>query len=641
MITELGHLALITALVLSLFQAGFGFISSRDPRHPAAYVMPVLAPLCFILVALAFAALVHAYVVSDFSLLNVTANSHSFKPLLYRATGAWGNHEGSMLLWVLVLSIFSMVFSLTSRKIDAAFRFAVLGVQALISSAFALFILLTSNPFLRLIDPPMEGKDLNPLLQDIGLAVHPPLLYLGYVGFSLCYSFAIAALMQKQFNPDWAKWMRPWCLTAWVFLTLGVAMGSYWAYYELGWGGFWFWDPVENASFMPWLVGTMLLHSVLVTEKRGSLQKWTLLLSVFAFSLSLIGTFLVRSGVLTSVHAFATDPHRGLAILMLLIVFIGGALGLYAVRAPSLPAGTPVHPVSRESSLVLNNVLLSAATIAVLTGTLYPLLLEVLTGQKISVGPPYFNITFAWTMVPLLLLLPFGPFLAWKRADLSAAFVKIRWPLLGACALIAYTLSQSRQLLAALGVGLAAYVIFGALAEPLSRLKLFRVPFRESYDRARGFKLSTYGTLLGHLGMGVCLLGIVGATAFSSQQSLSLKIGEQATAGDAVLLFQNMTHQLGPNYIEDSAHFDVRVNGVRNGEVVSSKRFYPVRAVPTTEAGLYTRGVSQIYVSLAEWKDNVASVRIYNKPLVLLIWLGCIVIAFGGFLSFLRLQTKK
>ncbi len=641
MITELGHLALIVAMVLAIFQAGFGCVASRFPNHPAAAVMPALAPLGFVLVASSFVALIHAYIVSDFSLANVTANSHSLKPLLYRVTGAWGNHEGSMLLWVLVLAIFSMVFSLTSGKIDAGFRFAVLGVQGLISTAFTLFILLTSNPFLRLIDPPLEGRDLNPLLQDIGLALHPPLLYLGYVGFSICYSFAIAALVQRDVNAAWAKWMRPWCLAAWIFLTLGVAMGSYWAYYELGWGGFWFWDPVENASFMPWLVGTMLLHSVLVTEKRGSLQKWTLLLSVFAFSLSLIGTFLVRSGVLTSVHAFATDPHRGLAILILLIVFIGGALALYALRAPSLASGTPVHPVSRESSLVLNNVLLSAATVAVLTGTLYPLLLEVLTGQKISVGPPYFNITFAWTMVPLLLLLPFGPFLAWKRADLSAAFVKIRWPLLGAVALIAYSFSQSRQLLAALGIGLAAYVIFGALAEPLSRLKLFRVPLRESYGRARGFKLSTYGTLLGHLGMGVSLLGIVGATAFSNQQSVSLKLGEQVIIGDTTLVFQQISHQLGPNYIEDSAHFDVRTNGVKEGEVVSSKRFYPVRAVPTTEAGLYTRGVSQVYVSLAEWKDNLATLRVYNKPLVLLIWLGCVIIAFGGCLSFLRLRTKK
>ena len=369
----------------------------------------------------AFGALTVAYVVSDFSVVNVFENSHSLKPLLYKITGVWGNHEGSMLLWVLILSLFSALVAIFGANLPLTLRSLVLAVQGWVAAAFYLFILVTSNPFLRIADPPIEGRDLNPVLQDIGLAVHPPLLYLGYVGFSISFSFAIAALIEGRISAAWARWVRPWTLLAWIFLTLGIAMGSYWAYYELGWGGWWFWDPVENASLMPWLAGTALLHSAVVMEKRNALKVWTILLAILAFSLSLLGTFLVRSGVLTSVHAFATDPTRGVFILAILCVFIGGSLALYAWRAPTLAQGGLFAPISREGALVLNNLLLTTACATVFVGTLYPLALETLTGEKISVGAPFFNLTFGPLFVPLLLAVPFGPLLAWKRGDLLGA----------------------------------------------------------------------------------------------------------------------------------------------------------------------------------------------------------------------------
>src|ERR1700748_3220330 len=372
----------------------------------------------FLFVALSFAALVALHFTSDFSVVNVFENSHSMKPLIYKITGVWGNHKGSMLLWVSILALFGGLVAAFGNNLPLSLRAHVLAVQAWIASAFYLFILITSNPFLRIANPPMEGRDLNPVLQDIGLAVHPPMLYLGYVGFSISFSFAVAALLEGRIDAAWARWVRPWTLLAWIFLTLGIAMGSYWAYYELGWGGWWFWDPVENASLMPWLAGTALLHSALVMEKRDALKVWTILLSILTFSLSLLGTFLVRSGVLTSVHAFATDPTRGVFILCILLIFIGGALSLFAFRAPVLSSGGLFAPISREGALVLNNLILTVACGTVLTGTLYPLVLEPLTGDKIPVGPPFFNLTFGLLMTPLLVAVPFGPMLAWKRGDL-------------------------------------------------------------------------------------------------------------------------------------------------------------------------------------------------------------------------------
>jgi len=421
MITEIGHYVLVLAFGLSLIQSVLPVWGARTgDRRLMAVAEPVaLATLGF--VALSFAALTVGYVRSDFSLVNVWQNSHSAKPMLFKVTGVWGNHEGSMLLWVLILALFSGLVALFGGRLPQSLRATVLSVQGWVTAAFLLFILVTSNPFARQFPVPFEGQDLNPILQDIGLAIHPPLLYVGYVGVSIAFSFAVAALIEGRIDAAWARWVRPWTLAAWVFLTLGIAMGSYWAYYELGWGGWWFWDPVENASFMPWLAGTALLHSALVMEKRDALKVWTVLLAILTFSLSLMGTFLVRSGVLTSVHAFATDPTRGVFILGILVAFIGGSLALYAWRAPMLKPGGIFAPISREGSLVLNNILLTTACATVFIGTLYPLALESLTGDKISVGPPYFDWTFGPLMVPLLLALPFGPLLAWKRGDVLGA----------------------------------------------------------------------------------------------------------------------------------------------------------------------------------------------------------------------------
>ena len=412
---ETGHFALVLAFALALVQSTLPLIGARKGDERMMAVGAPAAMMGFALIALSFGALTMAYLQSDFSVANVWENSHSLKPTLFKLTGTWGNHEGSMVLWVLILTFFGALVAVFGANLPASLRANVLAVQGWIGAAFMLFILVTSNPFARLIPAPFEGRDLNPVLQDIGLAVHPPMLYLGYVGFSVCFSFAVAALIDGRVDAAWARWVRPWTLAAWMFLTGGIAMGSYWAYYELGWGGFWFWDPVENASFMPWLAGTALLHSALVMEKRSALKIWTILLAILTFSLSLLGTFLVRSGVLTSVHAFATDPGRGIFILAILTVFIGGSLALFAFRAPSLSAGGLFHPISREGALVLNNLFLTTATATVLVGTLYPLLVEAVAGDKISVGAPFFNLTFGLLMVPLLLAVPFGPMLAWKR----------------------------------------------------------------------------------------------------------------------------------------------------------------------------------------------------------------------------------
>src|SRR5690349_9723064 len=463
MIAEFGHYALVLALALALVEVSVPMVGARknDPVLMAVAGPAALAQFCF--VAIAFAALMICYVRSDFSVLNVFENSHSAKPLVYKLSGLWGNHEGSMLLWVLILTLFGALVALFGGNLPARLKATVLAVQSSIAVAFILFILVTSNPFLRILEPPLEGRDLNPILQDPGLAIHPPLLYLGYVGLSISFSFAIAALIDGRIDAAWARWVRPWTLLAWMFLTLGIAMGSYWAYYTLGWGGWWFWDPVENASFMPWLAATALLHSALVMEKRDALKVWTILLAILAFSLSLIGTFLVRSGVLTSVHAFATDPTRGVFILAILLLFIGGSLVLYAWRASALKQGGLFAPISREGALVLNNLLLTTACATVFVGTLYPLALEVVTGDKISVGAPFFNLTFAPLFIPLMFAMPFGPLLAWKRGDLFGVAQRLMAAF--AIGIIAVTATLAAEggkaLLAPFGIGLALYVMAG------------------------------------------------------------------------------------------------------------------------------------------------------------------------------------
>ncbi|RZA28981.1 MAG: heme lyase CcmF/NrfE family subunit, partial [Lysobacteraceae bacterium] len=492
---ELGHFALILAAAIAAVSAVVGLGFWRGGERVARFLQQG-AVLQFLLVGAAFAALIQAFVTSDFSLLLAVEHSHSDQPLLFKITAVWGNHEGSMLLWVLILVLMGAAVAAFGRSLPKDLLTLVLGTQSLLTAAFASFLIFTSNPFARVAAAPFEGKDLNPVLQDIGLAIHPPLLYLGYVGFSVCFSFAVAALVSGRIDAAWARWVRPWTLFSWSFLTLGIAMGSYWAYYELGWGGWWFWDPVENASFMPWLAGTALLHSALVMEKRNALKIWTIFLSIITFSLSLLGTFLVRSGILTSVHTFASDPTRGLVILALLAAVIGGAFALFAFRSSSLRAGGLFAPVSREGALILNNLLLSTATVAVLVGTLYPLLLDALGGQTISVGAPFFDLTFGAIMAPLLVILPFGPFLAWKRADLVAVTQRLAWVagLALFVTVLIFALRGGTVSLAPLGLLLGFWVAFGALAELQDRAKFFRTDFMTSMRRLFGLPRTAWAT---------------------------------------------------------------------------------------------------------------------------------------------------
>ncbi|WP_441234948.1 heme lyase CcmF/NrfE family subunit [Bradyrhizobium sp. 930_D9_N1_4] len=635
MIAESGHYALVLALALALIQSIVPLIGARlrDAALMNVARSTALAQLLF--VGASFVALVMLHVDSDFSVANVYENSHSMKPLLYKITGVWGNHEGSMLLWVSILALFGGLVAAFGNNLPLSLRAHVLAVQAWIASAFYLFILMTSNPFLRIVNPPIEGRDLNPVLQDIGLAVHPPMLYLGYVGFSISFSFAIAALMEGRIDAAWARWVRPWTLVAWIFLTLGIAMGSYWAYYELGWGGWWFWDPVENASLMPWLAGTALLHSALVMEKRNALKVWTILLSILTFSLSLLGTFLVRSGVITSVHAFATDPTRGVFILLILCLFIGGSLSLFAVRATSLKQGGLFAPISREGALVLNNLLLSVACAVVLFGTLYPLVTEAFD-FKISVGAPFYNLTFVPLFALLLLAVPLGPMLAWKRGDLLA--VTQRLLAAGVASLVAVAIvwgwASGGSTLAPLAIGLGIFVIAGAVTDIVERTGLVRLPFATALHRARGLPRSAWGSVFAHAGLGVALIGIVCETTWNSEYIATMKQNDVAHVAGYDLKLDGLLSRQGPNFREMIAEFNVSRDGETISVMTPSKRNFTTRGSSTTEAALLTRGASQLYVSLGDaTAEGAIAVRIYHKPLVLMIWWGPVLMAFGGMLS--------
>ena len=635
-LAELGHYALILSLALMLVQSTVPLIGIHGGDSRLMEVGRNTAIGGFAFVAAAFAALTAAYVLSDFSVRNVWENSHSAKPLLFKVTGVWGNHEGSMLLWVMILALFGAMLAAFGGNLPALLRARVLAVQGWIGAAFLLFILFTSNPFARLEPAPLEGSDLNPILQDIGLAVHPPLLYLGYVGFSVAFSFAVAALMEGRTDAAWARWVRPWTLAAWLFLTAGIAMGSYWAYYELGWGGWWFWDPVENASFMPWLAGTALIHSAVVMEKRGALKIWTVLLAILTFSLSLLGTFLVRSGVLTSVHSFASDPTRGVFILAILTAFIGGALALFAWRAPEMKQGGLFAPISREGALVFNNLFLVSATATVLVGTLYPLALEAVTGDKISVGAPFFHLTFVPLMIPLLIALPFGPMLAWKRGDLPGAAQRLGVAMLASLAavVLTYTLQGGRGVLAPLALGLGVWLILGSLAEIADRAKLFRVDVRTSLSRLAGLPRSAIGSAVAHAGMGATVLGIVCATAYQSETIAALAPGQTMQVGGYTLMYQGSSPANGPNYREERALIIATRGGAEPVPLVPTKRFYPTRQMATTEAAIRTTGFSQLYVSLGDQTGaGTVAVRASYKPMVTLIWLGALVMALGGALS--------
>ena len=636
MIPELGHYALVLALALGLIQSVAPVIGARSHDAALMRLADSTALMQFVFVALSFGALAVCYVNSDFSVQTVFENSHSQMPVIYKFSSVWGNHEGSMLLWVFILSLFGALVAVFGNNLPASLKADALAVQSWIACAFYLFILLTSNPFLRLPQEPAEGQSLNPILQDPGLAVHPPLLYLGYVGFSMAFSFAAAALIEGRIDAAWARWVRPWTLMAWMCLTLGIAGGSYWAYYTLGWGGFWFWDPVENASLMPWLAGTALLHSAVVMEKRNALKIWTILLAILTFSLSLIGTFLVRSGVLTSVHSFANDPRRGVFILAILVLFIGGSLALFAWRSPVLKQGGLFAPISREGSLVFNNLFLTTACLTVLVGTLYPLALEALTGSKITVGGPFFNLTFGPLFLMLMFAMPFGPLLAWKRGDLLGVTQRLMsaFGIALVAIAVAFAVEGSASLLAPFGVGLAFFVMVGAVTDLAERAGLFRVPFATALRRAAGLPRSAWGAAVAHFGIATSLLGIIGAAAWGTELIVAVKPSQTVSLSGYALTFEGIVQRPGPNYHELLAKFTVRSGDRIIGVMEPSKRDFAARQMSTNEAALMARGVGQLYLSLGDSNsDGSIAIRLYHKPLVMLIWFGGVVMMLGGALS--------
>ena len=633
---ELGHYALVLALCVAAAQGTLPLWGARRGDAGMMAVGGTAALMQLVLVGLAFAALVQAYVVSDFSVANVVRNSHTAKPLLYKISGAWGNHEGSMLLWVLILAVFGAGVAAFGNNLPQTLRARVLGIQGLIGLGFLAFILFTSNPFERIDPPPFDGDDLNPLLQDPGLAFHPPLLYLGYVGFSVTFSFAIAALIEGRVDAAWARWVRPWTLASWCFLTLGISLGSWWAYYELGWGGFWFWDPVENASFMPWLLGTALLHSAIVTEKRDALKSWTLLLAILAFSLSLLGTFLVRSGVLTSVHAFAQDPARGLFILAFLIVVTGGGLALYAWRAPRLPGGGLFTPISREGGLVFNNLLLATLTLIVFMGTLYPLVMDALAAGKVSVGPPFYALTFIPLALLLLAAVPVGPFLAWKRGDLAMALRQLR--VIAAVALIAgivtLFIADRSVVLAACGIAAAAWLVLGALRELARRIQLFGVPFADSMRRLVGLPRAAIGMTIAHASLGLAVLGITGVSVWQTETITVMKPGAPVAHAGYEVTLEGAATVRGPNYIAERGRLVFRRNGSVVATLEPERRFYTVQRRATTEAAIHTTLIADLYATLGESDGKGGwTVRLYYNPLAPWIWLGAALAALGGFVS--------
>ncbi|TMJ36664.1 MAG: heme lyase CcmF/NrfE family subunit [Alphaproteobacteria bacterium] len=636
MIAETGHFALILALVTALIQF---IVPLYGAQRGDRALMKVAAPAAlaqFSLIVIAFFALMHAYVTSDFSLVNVWENSHSAKPLLYKISGLWGNHEGSMLLWVLILSLFGSGVALFGSNLPLELKSRVLAIQGSIGVAFLLFIIATSNPFLRLDPPPIEGNGLNPLLQDPALAFHPPFLYAGYVGLSVSFSFAMAALIDGKVDAAWARWVRPWTLAAWIFLTIGISMGSWWAYYELGWGGFWFWDPVENASFMPWLVAAALLHSAIVVEKRNALKIWTVLLAILAFSLSLVGTFLVRSGVLTSVHAFAVDPTRGVFILMILCLFIGGALALFAWRAPALKAGGLFAPMSREGGLVVNNLLLCTACAAVFIGTLYPLALETLSGEKISVGPPYFNLTFGLIMLPLLLLVPAGPLLTWKRAEAWPVIQRLWAAALATFAIVMILLVAMARgpWLAPFGVALGLWLVLGAAVEIAERTSLFRSPWAISWSRLKGLPRSSFGMTLAHAGLGLAVIGIFAVTAWREEHIVAMKPGDHLNVAGYDVTYLGEAPMTGPNYSGDGGRFRVMDGNREVATLVSEKRRFRPGNQETTEVGLLQAWSGDLYAVMGDrMNDGARAMRIYFNPLISLIWLGTFVMFLGGLIS--------
>jgi len=636
MIPEIGHYAIALAFMLSAVQ---GIVPLIGAHRNDAVLMGVAAPVArgqFLFVALAFVALTVAFVESDFSVALVAQHSHTLKPMLYKVSGVWGNYEGSMLLWILILALFGLLVAEFGRNLPAGLRARVLGIRGLIGLGFLAFLLFTSNPFLRLDPAPLQGEGLNPLLQDPGLAFHPPFLYLGYVGFSMAFSFAIAALIEGRVDPAWACWVRPWTLAAWTALTIGIALGSWWAYYELGWGGWWFWDPVENASFLPWLVGTALLHSALVVERRDTLKSWTILLAIIAFGMSLLGTFLVRSGVLTSVYTFATDPERGVFILGLLIVVIGGGLTLYAMRAPMLKGGGLFAPVSREGALVLNNLLLATATAVVLLGTLYPLMLDAVDGGKVSVGAPFFNATFVPLMAPLLIACPIGAMMAWKHGDLTGVLGRLKLAALAAVLIAAASLwlDGETDVIAAIALGVAAWLIVGAAVDLSERIGLFRIPFGDSLRRAVNLQRSAWGTAIAHASLGIMVAGITASSSWQTERIQIMKPGDTVDLAGYEVTFMGAGQVPGPNYTALRGTFELKSGGRKITDLLPEKRSYPAERSGTTEAAIHTTLMADVYVVLGDpdGKGGWAT-RLYHNPPVPWIWAGAIFMSVGGLVS--------
>ncbi|TJZ87119.1 heme lyase CcmF/NrfE family subunit [Paracoccus hibiscisoli] len=630
MIAELGHFALILAFMVGIYQmtvpmigAAKGWHGWMDSARPAA-----LAQL--VLMAISFAALTVAFVTSDFSVRLVYENSHTAKPLIYKISGVWGNHEGSMLLWVLILALFGAAAALFGGNLPPSLRARVLGVQASVTVAFYAFIIFTSNPFWRMGNPPFDGRDLNPLLQDPGLAFHPPFLYLGYVGLSMAFSFAVAALIEGRVDAAWARWVRPWTLAAWVFLTIGIALGSWWAYYELGWGGFWFWDPVENASFMPWLLAAALLHSAIVVEKREALKSWTILLAIMAFGFSLIGTFIVRSGLITSVHSFANDPERGIFILAILVFFTGGALTLYAVRAPTMIAKGVFSPVSREGALVLNNALLAVSCFVVFIGTMWPLIAEMVWGRVLSVGPPFFNQAFTPFMVVLALALPIGSIMPWKRGSMARSLRPLLGPLIltGAIMTLVFAVSTGHSALAVIGAGLGSWLVFGALADLWQRTgnsgaaRLLRLPRAD------------WGKAVAHAGLGITFIAVALIQAWQVEDVRVTEIHQPFRVGSYDLVLREVVRADGPNFYAQQAVIEASRDGRPVATLRPEKRVYPVQGMPTTEAAIDYGFWRDLYVVLGDEQPGGGwAVRTYVKPFANWIWGGSILMALGGLIS--------
>ena len=642
MTPEIGHFALALALAMAIVQSVLPILGAA--RGNILWMQSAkwssLGQVFF--TSIAFLALLQAFVASDFTVKNVVENSHSLKPMLFKIAGTWGSHEGSLLLWVLILTVFGAAVSVFGANIPDSLKARTLSVQAWISVGFITFMLFTSNPFDRIFPPPIDGQDLNPLLQDVGLAMHPPLLYIGYVGFSIVFSFAVAALIEGRVDAAWARWVRPWTLAAWLSLTAGIALGSWWAYYELGWGGWWFWDPVENVSFMPWLMGTALLHSAIVTEKRDAFKSWTILLAILTFSLSLLGTFIVRSGLLTSVHAFAVDPERGLYILGLLAVSIGGSLALFAWRAPVMEPGGIFKPISREAGLLINNLILATATGIVLFGTLYPLFYEALTGgQKLSVGPPFFNAAFIPIMLPLVFVMGIGPFLSWKRADLPGALQRLRFvAVLAVLATLAiWYIVRGGPVLGYLSILLAIWLFVATVKEWTVRIKLFDVPFAESRRRAANLPRSTYGMTLAHAGLAVAMFGFIGSSVWKTEEIVFVEPGRQIEIAGFDVTFEGLERVRGPNYVADRGKLTVMQDGEFVTELFPESRYYPVAESNTTESAIRSTMAGDLYASIARPASEEAgaggalTLRILYEPLVNFIWIGSAMLVLGGGLS--------